>query len=56
VDVPRELRDGLCRPYASPDEKINIDDLTTHTLPLSEINHAFHSTHVGESIRGVVML
>jgi S-(hydroxymethyl)glutathione dehydrogenase/alcohol dehydrogenase len=34
--------------------KINIDDLITHTLPLSEINSAFDLMHAGESIRSVV--
>ena len=37
------------------DGKINIDDLITHTMPLSEINHAFHLMHEGESIRSVVV-
>ena len=36
------------------DGKINIDDLITHTMPLDEINHAFHLMHEGESIRSVV--
>jgi len=34
--------------------KINIDDLITHTMPLSHINEAFDLMHRGESIRGVV--
>jgi S-(hydroxymethyl)glutathione dehydrogenase/alcohol dehydrogenase len=34
--------------------KINIDDLITHTLPLSEINQAFDLMHQGESIRTVI--
>src|ERR1051326_1948279 len=34
--------------------KINIDDLITHTLPLSDINRAFDLMHAGESIRTVV--
>ncbi len=34
--------------------KINIDDLITHTLPLSEINHAFELMHEGKSIRSVI--
>jgi S-(hydroxymethyl)glutathione dehydrogenase/alcohol dehydrogenase len=34
--------------------KINIDDLITHTLPLSRINEAFDLMHSGESIRTVV--
>jgi len=34
--------------------KINIDDLITHTMPLSEINRAFDLMHAGESIRSVV--
>ncbi len=37
------------------DNKINIDDLITHTLPLSEINHAFDLMHKGESIRSVIL-
>lgn len=36
------------------DGKINIDDLITHTLPLSEINTAFDLMRRGESIRTVV--
>ncbi len=35
--------------------KINIDDLITHTLPLSDINKAFELMHAGESIRSVVV-
>ena len=34
--------------------KINIDDLITHVLPLSQINDAFDLMHKGESIRSVV--
>src|ERR1700683_1621103 len=34
--------------------KINIDDLITHTLPLTKINDAFDLMHKGESIRSVV--
>ena len=34
--------------------KINIDDLITHTMPLDEINNAFHLMHEGKSIRAVV--
>lgn len=37
------------------DNKINIDDLITHTLPLEEINTAFDLMHSGESIRSVVL-
>ncbi|MGP1382203.1 MAG: S-(hydroxymethyl)glutathione dehydrogenase/class III alcohol dehydrogenase [Thainema sp.] len=37
------------------DNKINIDDLITHTMPLSEINHAFDLMHNGESIRSVIL-
>ena len=37
------------------DEKINIDDLITHTMPLEEINTAFDLMHAGESIRSVVL-
>ena len=37
------------------DGKINIDDLITHTMPLDEINNAFHLMHEGESIRSVVV-
>jgi len=36
------------------DGKINIDDLITHTMPLDEINEAFHLMHEGKSIRSVV--
>ena len=36
------------------DGKINIDDLITHTMPLSEINSAFALMHEGESIRSVI--
>jgi S-(hydroxymethyl)glutathione dehydrogenase/alcohol dehydrogenase len=35
--------------------KINIDDLITHTMPLNEINAAFHLMHEGKSIRSVVV-
>ena len=34
--------------------RVNIDDLITHTLPLSQINDAFDMMHAGESIRTVV--
>lgn len=37
------------------DNKINIDDLITHTMPLSDINHAFDLMHQGESIRSVIL-
>ena len=37
------------------DGKINIDDLITHTMPLSDINSAFDLMHAGESIRSVVI-
>jgi len=37
------------------DGKINIDDLITHTMPLSEINSAFDLMHEGNSIRSVVV-
>ena len=37
------------------DGKINIDDLITHTMPLADINDAFHLMHAGESIRSVVV-
>ncbi len=36
------------------DGKLNIDDLITHTMPLSDINKAFDLMHEGESIRSVV--
>ena len=35
--------------------KINIDDLITHTMPLTDINKAFELMHAGESIRSVVL-
>ena len=37
------------------DNKINIDDLITHTMPLEDINSAFDLMHAGESIRSVVL-
>ena len=37
------------------DGKIEIDPMITHTMPLDEINEAFHLMHEGESIRSVVM-
>ncbi len=37
------------------DDKINIDDLITHTMPLEDINTAFDLMHAGESIRSVVI-
>jgi len=37
------------------DGKINIDDLITHTMPLTDINKAFDLMHAGESIRSVVL-
>ncbi|HEY9763993.1 MAG TPA: S-(hydroxymethyl)glutathione dehydrogenase/class III alcohol dehydrogenase [Trichocoleus sp.] len=37
------------------ENKINIDDLITHTMPLDQINHAFDLMHEGESIRSVVV-
>src|SRR5271170_7445748 len=35
--------------------KINIDDLITHKMPLTDINKAFDLMHSGESIRSVVV-
>jgi len=37
------------------ENRINIDDLITHTMPLEEINKAFDLMHRGESIRSVVI-
>ena len=37
------------------DGKINIDDLITHTMPLSDINQGFDLMHEGKSIRSVVL-
>ena len=37
------------------DQKINIDDLITHTMKLEDINKAFDLMHSGKSIRSVVM-
>lgn len=37
------------------ENKINIDDLITHTMPLDRINDAFELMHKGESIRSVVL-
>jgi len=36
------------------ENKINIDDLITHVMPLDQINEGFELMHKGESIRGVV--
>src|SRR3954465_11556544 len=35
--------------------RINIDDLVTHVMPLSDINKGFDLMHAGESIRSVVV-
>ena len=37
------------------DQRINIDDLITHTMPLEDINEAFDLMHAGKSIRSVVL-
>jgi len=37
------------------ENKINIDDLITHTMPLADINKGFELMKRGESIRGVVL-
>jgi S-(hydroxymethyl)glutathione dehydrogenase/alcohol dehydrogenase len=37
------------------ENKINIDDLITHTMPLEQINEAFDLMHKGASIRSVVL-
>jgi S-(hydroxymethyl)glutathione dehydrogenase / alcohol dehydrogenase len=37
------------------DGKINIDDLITHTMPLTDINQGFDLMHDGKSIRSVVV-
>ena len=37
------------------ENKINIDDLITHTMPLEDINKGFDLMKRGESIRGVVL-
>ena len=37
------------------DQKINIDDLITHTMKLEDINKAFDLMHSGERIRSVVI-
>jgi len=33
---------------------LKVDEMVTHTMPIDEINHAFHLMHAGESIRSVV--
>jgi S-(hydroxymethyl)glutathione dehydrogenase/alcohol dehydrogenase len=33
---------------------INVDDMVTHTMPLTDINRAFDLMHAGESIRSVI--
>ena len=37
------------------DDKIQIDPLITHTMPLEDINKAFDLMHAGESIRSIVV-
>ncbi len=37
------------------DGKIEIDPMITHTMPLEQINDAFHLMHEGKSIRSVVV-
>jgi S-(hydroxymethyl)glutathione dehydrogenase/alcohol dehydrogenase len=37
------------------EKKINIDDLITHKLPLTDINQGFELMRAGESIRSVVV-
>jgi S-(hydroxymethyl)glutathione dehydrogenase/alcohol dehydrogenase len=37
------------------ENKINIDDLITHTLPLERINDGFDLMTSGQSIRSVVL-
>ncbi|WP_257015007.1 hypothetical protein [Variovorax sp. YR752] len=37
------------------ENKINIDDLTTHTMPLEDIDKSFDLTKRGKSIDGVVL-
>ncbi|MGO4479895.1 S-(hydroxymethyl)glutathione dehydrogenase, partial [Massilia sp. 2TAF26] len=37
------------------ENKINIDDLITHTLPLERINEGFELMKSGQSIRSVVL-
>ena len=37
------------------DQKINIDDLITHTMKLEDINKAFDLMHSGKSIRSVII-
>jgi S-(hydroxymethyl)glutathione dehydrogenase/alcohol dehydrogenase len=37
------------------ENRINIDDLITHTMPLDKINDAFDLMHEGKSIRSVVL-
>lgn len=37
------------------ENRINIDDLITHTMPLEDINKAFDLMHKGESIRSVIL-
>ncbi len=34
---------------------IKVDELVTHTLPLTQINHAFDLMHAGQSIRSVIL-
>ena len=45
---------GYVEQYMSGE--INIDDMVTYTMPLSEINKAFDLMHEGKSIRSVVVM
>ena len=37
------------------ENKIQIDPMITHTMPLADINKGFDLMHAGESIRSVVL-
>ena len=48
------IQDSTVRDDWYMDGKINIDDLITHVMPITQINEAFDLMHQGESIRSVV--
>ena len=44
----------LLRLYDPKEGKIRIDEMVTHSMPLADINDAFHLMESGESIRSVI--
>ena len=68
ADVPLEALEACHRGWGSPSSsasplivdrymegRIEIDPMTTHTMPLPDINKGFELMHEGKSIRSVVV-